>query len=109
MVTLENGGIIKSIHGGLYRNSIWYSMYGSKGSMESAREAASPENVKRIYVNADPYSGAYEKEEIESYLPARPQDNLSKAAGHGGSDFYSMYNFIERLLGNKDADIIDVY
>ena len=109
MVTLENGGIIKSIHGGLYRNSIWYSMYGSKGSMESAREAASKESVKRIYVNADLYSGSYEKEEIESYPPARPQDSLTKAAGHGGSDFYSMYNFIERLLGNEAADIIDVY
>jgi len=109
MVHLENGGIIKSIHGGLYRNSIWYSMYGSKGSMESAREAASKEATKRIYVNADPYSGAYEKEQIESYLPERPQDELCKAAGHGGSDFYTMYHFIEKLLGNEDADIIDVY
>jgi hypothetical protein len=26
MVTLENGGIVKSIHGGLYKNSIWYCM-----------------------------------------------------------------------------------
>lgn len=33
MVTLENGGIIKSIHGDLYKDSIWYSMYGSKGRM----------------------------------------------------------------------------
>ena len=34
MVTLENGGIVKSIHGGLYKNSIWYSVYGSKGRLE---------------------------------------------------------------------------
>lgn len=26
MITLNNGGIIKSIHGDLYKNSIWYSM-----------------------------------------------------------------------------------
>jgi predicted dehydrogenase len=40
MVTLENGGIVKSIHGGLYKNSVWYSVYGSKGRMESGREDA---------------------------------------------------------------------
>lgn len=35
MVELENGGILKSIHGDLYRDSVWYSLYGSKGRMES--------------------------------------------------------------------------
>ncbi|MBR1994424.1 MAG: hypothetical protein IJ990_02650, partial [Alistipes sp.] len=29
MVELENGALVKSIHGDLYRDSIWYSMYGS--------------------------------------------------------------------------------
>ena len=34
-----------------------------------------------------------------------------KAAGytHNGGDFYTMYNFIEAVRGNKDADVIDVY
>ncbi|MBO5111205.1 MAG: hypothetical protein J6D21_10895 [Clostridia bacterium] len=40
MVTLENGGIVKSVHGNLYKNSIWYTMYGSKGRMECGREDA---------------------------------------------------------------------
>ena len=34
MVTLENGGIVKSIHGDLYKDSIWYTVYGDKGRME---------------------------------------------------------------------------
>jgi hypothetical protein len=34
---------------------------------------------------------------------------VGKIFGHGGSDFYSMYHFIEKVLGNKDADTIDVY
>lgn len=109
MITLENGGIIKSIHGDLYRNSIWYSIYGSKGRMESAREDASVDNVRRIYVNADPYSGAYKEDTAETYLPEREQDAIGKSFGHGGSDFYCMYHFIEKLRGNKKADIIDVY
>ena len=57
MVTLENGGIVKSIHGELYKNSIWYSVYGSKGEMESGREAAKAGKVGHIYVKADEYSG----------------------------------------------------
>ena len=29
--------------------------------------------------------------------------------GHGGSDFYSMYFFIQKILGDESADTIDVY
>jgi len=109
MITLENGGIINSIHGYLYRNSVWYCAYGSKGSMESAREGASPDGVERIYVHADSFSGAYDDAVRQDYIPVRQMEGSGKDFGHGGSDFYTMYNFIEKLLGNEDADIIDVY
>lgn len=108
MVTLENGGIIKSIHGGLYRNSIWYSMYGSKGRMECPREDAGADHVKRIYVNYDNYSGEYGWH-FENYMPKNETNAASEHFGHDGSDFYSVYNFAERILGDTDADTIDVY
>ena len=107
MVTFENGGIAKSIHGDLYRNSIWYTIYGSKGRMESAREDADNGGVNRIYVSADEYSGEYAERPVESYDPVRQE--ASAAFGHGGSDFYSMFNFIEKIRGNDEADVIDVY
>lgn len=109
MVTLENGGIVKSIHGGLYKNSIWYCAYGSKGRMESAREDAEKGDVRRIYINADEYSGEYINRPVETYEPRDNYAEQSVAFGHGGSDFYCMYNFVEKLLGNKNADVIDVY
>ena len=109
MVTLENGGIIKSIHGGLYKDSIWYSVYGSKGRMESAREDARADNVSRIYINYDEVEGGYEKRKPETYHPQREQDEKAQGFGHGRSDFYTMYNFVEKLLGNPSADTIDVY
>lgn len=109
MITLENGGIIKSIHGDLYENSIWYTMYGSKGRMECAREDAEAGHISRIYVNADEFSGEYKERPIESYEPKRDHDDVSGSFGHGGSDFYSMYNFAEKILGNPAADTIDVY
>lgn len=108
MVTLENGGIIKSIHGDLYKDSIWYCAYGSKGRMETAREDAKYDDVSRIYVNADEYSGEYGQEHIKSYVP-ETQNEASLNFGHSGSDFYCMDEFIKKIAGEKEADTIDVY
>ncbi len=108
MVTLENGGIIKSIHGGLYKNSVWYSVYGSHGRMESGREDAGS-GVDQLYLNADVYDGEYAHHDVLSYNPAEKNALESAAFGHGGSDYYSMYNFVQKILGDKDADTIDVY
>ena len=109
MVLLENGGIVKSIHGGLYKNSVWYSVYGSKGRMESAREDAKAGEVSQIYVNADEYPGEYGEEKLISYEPKGYADNVDKYFGHGGSDYYCMDQFVKKILGEDDADIIDVY
>ena len=50
---LENGAICKSIHGGPSKNSIWYSVYGSEGHMESAREEADSGHVFTLYLGTD--------------------------------------------------------
>ena len=107
MVTLENGAIVKSVHGALYRDSIWYTIYGSKGRMESARDDAENDNVYRIYSNCDEYPGEYAKRPVESYLVELEDE--ADDFGHGGSDYYVMKHFLERLNGNLDAEIIDVY
>ena len=108
MVTLENGAIVKSIHGGLYTNSHWYCVYGDKGRMETARPDAGQGGTGRVYVNYDAAPSAYGTGKLESYLPAE-KDEKSRNFGHGGSDFWSMYNFVEKIKGNPEADIIDVY
>jgi len=111
MVTLENGAVVKSIHGGLYTHNVWYSVYGSKGSMESGREAFVEQiggGINRISVRSDEYSGKYDiKNEV--YEPEYAESDKIKGFGHGGSDFFSMYHFVEKILGNPEADIIDVY
>lgn len=109
MVLLENDGIIKSIHGGLYKNSIWYTMYGSKGRMECGREDAKDGHIHKIYVNADEYEDGYETAKLESYEPKHGLEDKAEGFGHGNSDFYCMYNFVEKILGNPEADTIDVY
>ncbi len=109
MVTLENGGIIKSIHGGLYKDSVWYSIYGSKGRMECAREDARAGHIDKIYVNCDDYSGEYGEDKLISYKPDLGFGDIIGEFGHGGSDFIAMWHFVEKVKGNPDADIIDVY
>ena len=109
MVTLENGGIIKSIHGDLYRHSTWYCAYGSKGRMECAREDARAGHVYKIHVNSDEYSGAYAKNRLNSYETTIDPDRDVSGFAHYGSAFYSMYHFVEKIKGNPEADIIDVY
>ncbi|MDO4618317.1 MAG: Gfo/Idh/MocA family oxidoreductase [Clostridia bacterium] len=109
MVTLENGGIIKSIHGWLYKDSVWYSIYGSKGRMECAREDAEAGHVDTLYVNCDDYEGEYGENKLYSYKPDFGFGDKLEGFGHSGSDFISMWHFIEKIKGNPDADIIDVY
>ena len=109
MVTLENGAVVRSMHGSLYKNSIWYSFYGTKGRMETARKDAGDGEYRRLYVNSDAFEGEYAKKDVKNYLPERPMDDRCKNFGHGGSDFYSMWHFVEKLKGNPEADIIDVY
>lgn len=109
IVTLENGGIIKSIHGGLYFDSIWYTMYGSKGHMESAREITKNGLMNKIFVQSDSYSGEYAKPPVQEYDPNEKASLDTSKFGHGGSDFYPMYYFIEKIKGNTKADTIDVY
>ena len=110
MVTLENGAIVKSVHGGLYKTSVWYSMYGDKGRMETARDDAEADGCNRIYVNADECSNGCITSKLETYLPVREAKDAGAANfGHSGSDYWSMYNFVEKIRGNENADIIDVY
>ncbi len=110
IITLENGGVIKSLHGvGPSKNSVWYSIYGSLGTAESGRECNPTSGAyEKIYTNLDHYEG----ENIDRFIYYEPKDKLSEKAkllGHGGSDFYTMYNFISKLLGDADAEIVDVY
>lgn len=109
MVTLENGAVFKSIHGSLYRNSVWFTVYGEKGRMESAREDAGCGDTSRIYVNADSYEGEYAPESVLSYTPIRPNHWDGNGFGHARADFYVMLNAVRFLLGDSEAEVIDVY
>ena len=109
MVELENGAIVKSTHGELYKDSIWYTFYGKKGRMETYRDDIEDVGVCRLITNLDAYDGGYDTTVKEDFYPKRPFDDVAEDFGHARSDFYLMYNFIRKLQGYEDADTIDVY
>ena len=76
--------------------------------MESAREDAQNGDFTRIYRNCDEYEGQ-NNGEVVTYEPTDDLAEKAKAFGHGSSDFYTMYNFIEKIRGNQNADVIGVY
>lgn len=112
LVTLENGAVCKSVHGQLYCHSLWWSLYGSKGRMETAREDTEMGHAGRIYLNYDKVGSVYNDHEnhVEiNYLPKDEHSKKAKKFSHGGADYYCTWNAVEYMRGNPDADIIDVY
>lgn len=105
---MSNGAMVKSLHGYLKREptSVWYSIYGKKGMVESDRWN---EGISRVYVYRE--GDSLTENEI-SYRPKPKVDTeLSKMIStHGGGDFYTMHYFIEKILGRPDGEeCIDVY
>ena len=109
MVTLENGAILKSLHGvGSVKYSLWYSVQGDMGVLESARNIAGPEGVQTMLMQGDRVEGSDDGLWTDTNL----SDGLTELAegfDHGGGDYYLLYNVCEAVKGNRQADVIGVY
>lgn len=110
MVTLENGAVVESIHGGLKRpHHNYYSLYGDRGYLGSLEN----DDVMCYYEDGT-METAGERGTKEIYTPKPFVSNaLREKAGiesHGGSDFYATHFFIQKILGEPDGEwAIDVY
>ncbi|MBR5410921.1 MAG: GNAT family N-acetyltransferase [Clostridia bacterium] len=109
VVTLESGAIIKSLHGvGPAKYSLWFRAEGDKGVVESARDLAENGGVGTLLMNADETEGSddglFHDTNVTDGLT-----ELAEGAGHGGGDYYLLYNAMERVKGNKQAEVIGVY
>lgn len=106
-VRLENGGLIRVLqsHSGRREpKSMWFSLYGTKGSAETDRMRIQNTSGVHIYRDGDP--GA---EYGHSYLPRFPFTHAAAAkAGHGGIDFYVVHYYLEAMR-NRTPLPIDVY
>lgn len=106
IVTLENGATVKSIHGNLIRepSSVWYCIYGSEGMAESNRWEGGTATINTYIPKQAKTKVAYQP------APAVDSELARGTHGHGGSDFYTMHYFIQKILGSPEGEnSIDVY
>ena len=109
MVTLENGAILKSLHGvGAVKYSLWYSVQGDRGVLESQRNIAGEQGVQTLLMQGNRVEGS----DDGLWTDTDTKDGLTELAegfDHGGGDYYLLYNVCQAVQGNKQADIIDLY
>jgi len=106
---MSNGATVKSLHAVHLKrepSSLWCCIYGTRGMAEADRWGHGSDAVN-VFLEGDRET-PYEKH----YVPRWPIDTAlsRKIGGHGGSDFYTMHFFLEKILGRSDgAESIDVY
>ena len=105
MITLDNGAIIKALNGNLRAGTLWYAMYGSKGKMESARSITRNGGVGHFTAETDGDDGKSIREDL--FLAGDVND--PDYDPYGGAIHICFGNFIDRVLGDADADVIGVY
>jgi hypothetical protein len=96
ILTLNNGAIVKSVHGDLKHvtHHYNYQLNGDKGALKDLGDGQ-----LAAYIEGDKGNG---KGDHETYTPTHV---ISEAehTGHGGGDFYTTHYFIQSILGDETA------
>lgn len=88
------------------RDSIWYRLYGTKGSVENQR-LRDTDVISVFTIKATPDLDYLEEE--KSYRPEFPKyKEEAQKYGHGGSDFFVVWEFVDAILKGEKPPI-DVY
>lgn len=108
ILQMSNGATVKSLHGLLRRepSSVWFSLYGDCGMMESDRWG---EGVNRVnlFQTGSPLS---EKQLSYTPKPKKAGAFSGLGIGHGGGDFFTVHYFLEKILDREEgAEAIDIY
>lgn len=102
LVRLENGALVKSLHGGPYPREPWqpwFSIGGTKGCVESNRWP--DPNEVTVFMDED--------QEIRRYTAKHPRWSKKAArTQHWGSDLFLVYEFAKAIQTGEKPDI-DVY
>lgn len=104
---MDNGAITKVIPWSnlphVSNVSIWYRIYGLKGTMENNRW----KNTNTLNLFTKEKIG--EKGVEKSYVPEfRKYKNEAVKYGHGGGDFFIAWEFVDAIVNKKESPI-DVY
>lgn len=112
MVKLENGAVVKSIHGPFTREHAFpwnYQLYGQKGMIETGRFYES--KLMHVYKEGEELNkGAWQKYEPITELARQYAVKATDMKAHAGADFYAPYFFIEKIKGTENGRYaVDIY
>lgn len=118
IITLDNGAIVKSVHGELKREPGCqpYRIYGTKGCMETEMFPTDDFSdgkawKQKVFVYREGAKVCTGETEVYSPDLSAFSNAFQKGMEHGGSDFYPTHYFIEKILGREEGKhySIDVY
>jgi len=100
---MENGAVLRIIPWAIGpHDSIWYRIYGTQGMVENNRW----KDTNILNTHFQKMGG---KPKLESYVPAfRKYKKQAEKAGHGGGDFFVVWEFVNSIR-KKEKPPIDVY
>lgn len=106
MLRMNNGAVVKSLHGGLRGHQNYVRIHGNKGMMENARIGKS---TNRLRVHRAPHGIDQAAHEERLYTPKFPHHHReATSASHGGGDFFTNHAFAEAIRTGEQP-YLDVY
>lgn len=104
-VRMDNGAVVKSLHGGLRGHGNWVRIHGNRGLMENSRWG----NQQMLRVRREPWEKPEGAPVEQMYLPDFPEHHAEALqAGHGGGDFFMNYHFANAIRSGVQP-YLDVY
>ncbi len=102
---MDNGAVMKSLHGSLRGHGNYVRIHGNKGLMENARHG----DKLRLRVWREPWEKRKSEPTETVYTPDFPvHHHRATKAGHSGGDFFTAYHFAGAIRTGKQP-YQDVY
>jgi hypothetical protein len=102
---MDNGAVVKSLHGALRGHSHYVRIHGNRGLMESCRHG----DLSRLRVWHEPFEKKRSQPVEIVYKPDFPVHQAGASrAGHGGGDFFTSYEFASAIR-TGEPPYLDVY
>lgn len=105
--TMDNNAITKVIAWSVGpRDSIWYRIYGTKGAVENNR--LKEKEILNLYTITMKKNFEFKEKEKIYKAEFTKYKKQAKKYGHGGSDFFIVWEFVQSIIKKKNPPI-DVY
>ena len=105
MCRMDNGAVVKSLHGSLRGHGNYVRIHGNRGLMENCRHG----DKQRLRVLKEPFEKKKGEPTETVYRPDFPVYHAEATrAGHGGGDFFTTHHFL-KAIQTGEPPYLDVY